>query len=216
MSASLELFAATVTAVMLVGCFLERKHRTKTGRFLVWVLIDHTAMLLVDAPIWLLLAEPAPENVVWIKILSFFTNAFLCALISLYTYCLTAYISERKKISYRYANIITVLCGVTLLLWLISTFNGMYIYYDETGLDHTGPLYLLSQAFDIILPAMTMVLAFLQPRYSRMARYMDHGTVWGYSCIEHPTSVILGGHSGLPCHYRFACACLYIDPCGTG
>ena len=54
MSAALELFAATVTAVMLVGCFLERKHRTKTGRFLVWVLIAHTAMLLVDAPIWLL------------------------------------------------------------------------------------------------------------------------------------------------------------------
>lgn len=160
MSAALELFAATVTAVMLVGCFLERKHRTKTGKFLVWVLIAHTAMLLVDAPIWLLLAEPAPENVVWVKILSFFTNAFLCALISLYTYCLTAYISERKKISYRYAHLITALCGVTLLFWLISTFNGMYIYYDETGLDQTGPLYLLSQAFNIILPAMTMVLAF--------------------------------------------------------
>ena len=160
MSAALELFAATVTAVMLVGCFLERKYRAKTGRFLVWVLIAHTAMLLVDAPIWLLLVEPTPENVVWVKILSFFTNAFLCALISLYTYCLTAYISERKKISYRFAHLITALCGVTLLLWLISTFNGMYIYYDETGLDQTGPLYLLSQAFDIILPAMTMVLAF--------------------------------------------------------
>ena len=160
MSAALELFAAVVTAVMLVGCFLERKHRTKTGRFLVGVLIAHTAMMLVDAPIWLLLAEPAPENVVWVKILSFLTNAFLCALISLYTYCLTAYISERKKISYRYAHLITALCGVTLLLWLISTFNGMYIYYDETGLDQTGPLYLLSQIFNIILPAMTMVLAF--------------------------------------------------------
>ena len=151
MGAALELFAATVTAVMLAGCFLERKHRTKTGKFLVGVLIAHTAMLLVDAPIWLLLAEPAPENVVWVKILSFFTNAFLCALISLYTYCLTAYISERKKISYRYAHLITALCGVTLLLWLISTFNGMYIYYDETGLDQTGPLYVFSQAFNIIL-----------------------------------------------------------------
>ena len=72
MSAALELFAATVTAVMLVGCFLERKHRTKTGRFLVWVLIAHTAMLLVDAPIWILLANPKPENVIPIKILSFF------------------------------------------------------------------------------------------------------------------------------------------------
>ena len=98
MSAALELFAATVTAVMLVGCFLERKHRTKTGKFLVWVLIAHTAMLLVDAPIWLLLAKPAAENVVWVKILSFSVDTFLCALISLYTYCLTAYISEKKDI----------------------------------------------------------------------------------------------------------------------
>ena len=97
MSAALELFAATVTAVMLVGCFLERKHRTKTGKFLVGVLIAHTSMLLVDAPIWLLLAKPAPENVVWVKILSFFVDTFLCALISLYTYCLTAYISEKKR-----------------------------------------------------------------------------------------------------------------------
>ena len=160
MSAALELFAATVTAVMLVGCFLERKYRTKTGRFLVWVLIAHTAMLLVDAPIWILLANPKPENVIPIKILSFFSDAFLCALISLYAYCLTEYINERKKISYGYTNLITVLCGISLVLWLINAFNGMYIYYDATGLDHTGPHYLLSQAFNVVLPAMTLVLAF--------------------------------------------------------
>lgn len=160
MSAALELFAAIVTAIMLVGCFLERKHRTKTGKFFVGVLIANTAMLLVDAPIWLLLAEPAPEKVVWVKLLSFFSSAFLCTLIALYAYCLTAYIAEKKKISYRYANFITALCVVSLLLWVVSTFNGMYIYYDETGLDQTGPLYLLSEAINIILPAMTMVLAF--------------------------------------------------------
>lgn len=160
MSAALELFAATVTAVMLVGCFLERKYRTKTGRFLVWVLIAHTAMLLVDAPIWILLANPKPENVIPIKILSFSSDAFLCVLISLYAYCLTEYINERKKISYGYTNLITVLCGISLVLWLINAFNGMYIYYDATGLDHTGPHYLLSQAFNVVLPAMTMVLAF--------------------------------------------------------
>ena len=160
MSAALELFAATVTAVMLVGCFLERKYRTKTGRFLVWVLIAHTAMLLVDAPIWILLANPKPENVIPIKILSFSSDAFLCVLISLYAYCLTEYINERKKIFYGYTNLITVLCGISLVLWLINAFNGMYIYYDATGLDQTGPHYLLSQAFNVVLPAMTMVLAF--------------------------------------------------------
>ena len=133
MSAALEIFAAAVTAVMLIGCFLERKHKTKSGKLFVWCLISQTAMLLVDAPIWILLANPKPENVIPIKILSFFSDAFLCALISLYAYCLTEY---------------------------INAFNGMYIYYDATGLDQTGPYYLLSQAFNVVLPAMTMVLAF--------------------------------------------------------
>lgn len=75
-----------------------------------------TAMLLVDAPIWLLLVNPSPEKVVPIKILSFFSDAFFCAIISLYAYCLTEYISERKKISYRYTNVITAFCGIALVL----------------------------------------------------------------------------------------------------
>ena len=99
MSAALEIFAAAVTAVMLIGCFLERKHKTKSGKLFVWCLISQTAMLLVDAPIWILLANPKPENVIPIKILSFSSDAFLCVLISLYAYCLTEYINERKKIS---------------------------------------------------------------------------------------------------------------------
>lgn len=170
MSAVLEIFAAVVTAVMLAGCFLEKKHQIKSGKLFVWCLITHTAMLVVDAPIWLLLVAPKPENVVIVKILSFFSDAFLCALISLYAYCLTEYICERKKISYRYTNIIAVLCGISLLLWLINAFNGMYIYYDETGLDKTGPLYLLSQTINVVLPAMTMVLAF---RYHKVIGWRD-------------------------------------------
>ena len=159
MSAALEIFAAIVTAVMLGGCFLEKKHQAKSGKLLVWCLLAHTVMLLVDAPIWILLAAPKPENVILVKILSFFSDAFLCMLISLYAHCLTEYISEKKRISHRYTYIITAMCGVAVVLWFINAFNGMYIYYDETGLDQTGPLYILSQIFNVVLPAMTMVLA---------------------------------------------------------
>lgn len=160
MSAGLEFFSAIVTAVMLIGCFLERKYLGKAGKLFIGVLSANAALMIVDAPIWILLDNPAPEKVLSIKILSFFSDAFLCALIALYAFCLTAYIRERKKISYRYATIISALSGVLLLLWLISSFNGMFIYYDESGLDKTGPLYLLSQIIMILLLAMTMALAF--------------------------------------------------------
>ena len=158
-SAALELFAAIVTAIMLFGYLLERKKSAKTSRLFAWCLAVNTAMLLSDAPIWVLLANPSPERVIPIKILSFFSAAFFCAIISLYAYCLTEHISEIKKISYNYAHVITAFCGVALLLYFINIFNGMYIYYDETGLDKTGPMFLLSQAISVILPAMTMILA---------------------------------------------------------
>lgn len=159
-SAAMESFAAIMTAMILFGYLLERKKIAKTSRLFAWCLAVNTAMLLSDAPIWVLLANPSPERVIPIKILSFFSATFFCAIISLYAYCLTEHISERKKISYNYAHVITVFCGVAVLLYFINIFNGMYIYYDETGLDKTGPMFLLSQAISVILPAMTMVLAF--------------------------------------------------------
>ena len=87
MSAALEFFAAVVTLVMLVGCLLERKKSAKTSRLFAWCLVCHAAMLLVDAPIWLFLINPSPEKVIPIKILSFFSDMFFCAIISLYAYC---------------------------------------------------------------------------------------------------------------------------------
>lgn len=170
MSAALEFFAAVVTAVMLAGCFLERKYQVKSGKLFVWCLLTQTTMLLVDAPIWILLAAPKPELIVTVKILSFFSDALLCVLISQYAYCLTEYISEKKPISHRYSVLVTVLCGIAALLWLINAFNEMYISYDENGLDQTGPLYYVSQVINVLLPAMTMVLAL---RYHAILGWRD-------------------------------------------
>lgn len=159
MSAALEFFAATITGVMLIGCFAERSYKDTTGKLLICFLTANMLMLLVDAPICLLLDEPSPEKVPAIKVLSFFSDAFACTLVSLYAYCATAYISTKKKISYRYAHIITAFCAAAVISFLISAFNGMYVSYDETGRDIPGPLFLVSQLIYVILPALTMALA---------------------------------------------------------
>lgn len=161
MSAALEFFAAIVTLVMLLGCFLEKEYLSKTGRLLIWVLAANAAMLLADAPIWLLLDQPAPEKVPLIKLLTFLTEMFAYGVITLYTYCMTAYIEERKDVSYRYARLIAGLCGFCLVLSFIGIFNEMFICYDETGADQNGPLYLLSYFLQLAIPSLTIVLPFL-------------------------------------------------------
>lgn len=159
LSAGLEFFAALIALVMLIGCIIEKQYLSKIGRFLFGLLTVHFLMLVVDAPIWLLLINPSPTKVVVIKILSLLSDICPCIIISLYSYCLTEYISLKKKISYKYANIITALCGIAIILSFINVFNGMYVYYDDLGVTHNGPLYLLSWMVFIILPALTMMLA---------------------------------------------------------
>lgn len=158
MNAALELFGAILTLVMLVSCFWDGLHRSAVGKYLTLLLLTHTLMLLADAPIWLLLDRPAPERVLLVKVLSFFSDAFLHISLVLYAYCVTAYIAERKQISYRSARTVAVLCAVALALCLLSAFNEMYIGYDETGQDVTGPLYLLSQAFLLSMLVPTLLL----------------------------------------------------------
>ena len=83
-SAALELFAALVTLVMLLGCFIINTHRTTVGVFLVALLISHALALLVDVPIWILLTAPFPKRVPLIKVLSFLSDLFLITAGALY------------------------------------------------------------------------------------------------------------------------------------
>lgn len=164
LSASLEVFAALLTTVLLIGCFFENNNKSKTSILLICALGAHTLMMLCDAPIWLLLDRPSPDKVLTIKILTFLSDSFACILISLYSYCLTSYMSERKKVSYIFANILSIFCAILILLCLISFFNGMFINYDENGKDVYGPLNQLFQIYTVFLLASTILFVLINSK----------------------------------------------------
>lgn len=163
-SAALELFAAFITVVMLLIRPLIQKQHSTVDAFLVALLCAHALSLLLDAPIWILLAEPSPERVPLIKVLTFLTDLFLISAQALYAWCLTAYISERQYISRRPVWYITGLSAAAVLTCLLSAFNEMYIGYDASGADFTGSLYWLYLLFTVPLPASTALLAFQHRR----------------------------------------------------
>lgn len=158
-SSAVEVFAAFVTLTMLLICLLIKVPRSKVDRFFVALLSTHALALLFDAPIWLLLVHPSPEKVTLIKTLSFFSDLFLISSAALYAWCLTAYIEGRQKISHRPVWGITGLCGAAIFMCLLSAFNEMYIGYDSSGEDITGPMYWLYLLFIVLLPASTALLA---------------------------------------------------------
>ena len=163
-SAALELFAALITVVMLLIRPLIRTQRTAVDPFLAALLCAHALALLADAPIWILLASPSPERIPLVKALSFLSDLFLISAPALYAWCLTVYISAQQPISRRPAWCITALSAAAVLTCLLSAFNEMYIGYDASGRDVTGPLYWLYLLFTVPLPASTALLAFRHRR----------------------------------------------------
>lgn len=159
-SAALELFAALITVIILLIRPLIKAQRSTVDAFLVALLCVHALALLLDAPIWVLLAEPSPERIPLVKVLSFFSDLLLISAPALYAWCLTVYISAQQSISRRPAWCITILSAVTALTCLLSAFNEMYIGYDASGADVTGPLYWLYLLFTVSLSASTALLAF--------------------------------------------------------
>lgn len=160
MNAALEFFSAAVSLVLLIGILSEGIRRDLLSELTAAVLAVNAATVAVDAPVWLLLKNPSPDKIVLLKILSFFSDGGSCALVALYTYCLTAYIRRRKEISFVFAHVVAGLSAAAALLCLLSAFNGMYIGYDENGMSVHGKLYFVSQAVFVVLPALSTGLVF--------------------------------------------------------
>lgn len=158
LNASLEVFAALTVGILLLGCLLEHRHATRADRVFVAALIVQFFTLLTDALSWVLLVPPARGSAPLLQALYCVNYSLGCGLIALYAYYVVLIISERKPVSLWYARGVAIGCAVASLSWVISVFNGMYIYFDDRLNDVPGSLYWLSQIFLIALPFSIMVI----------------------------------------------------------
>ena len=143
LSAGVELFAASIMAILLLGCWEERQYRTKTNRLFVAVLSIQTLLLIGDSAIWLLLNEPTPGKIPLVKTLTLITDIMTVVLSVAYTYFLSNFISQKKPISFVFPHAVSAICGVVILLWIFCLFNDWYIWYDADGNQIEDPLYKL-------------------------------------------------------------------------
>ena len=142
-SAGVELFAAAVMAVLLLGCRMERQYMCmdKTNRLFVIMLAIQMLLLIGDAAIWVLLSEPSPDKIPLVKTLTLLTDIMTVTLTAFYINLLTNYISQTKPVSSAFSRIVSAICGAIAVLWIICLFNDWYIWYGADGSQHEGPIY---------------------------------------------------------------------------
>lgn len=153
LSAAVELFAAAIIGILLVGYRMERRyqHRNKTNSLFLAILIIQMLLLVSDALIWVLLYDPTADKIPLVKILTLMTDFMTVTLTAVYAYLITHYITQRKNISFAFPRTVSAICGMVLILWVLCLFNDWYIWYEKDGSQHEGPLYPVIWILGILL-----------------------------------------------------------------
>lgn len=148
--ASLDLFAAAIIGVLLIGSFFKDDHPKPFGKKIILLLLGHLVGLLCDSILWFWEPERYPAidisaAIVVQKTVLFLAYSVLAGMTVIYTDCLVKYIEEKAKCSKRIVPCITVICIMAVVLWTVSLFNGMFFTFDEKGMFVSTKLYWFTQ-----------------------------------------------------------------------
>lgn len=165
MNASLEIFSAVVVLILFVAYLFQKGSRDKIIKWFLALLVIDTLMLSFDAPIWLMLANPSPNKVVAIKILTFLSDSMSCLMMISYAFCLNEYVNKYKKTTKTMAYVISVFCIGIIVLCFINMFNNMFISYDSNGSDINGNLVVLYNIIFCIPQILNLIYVFAHVGY---------------------------------------------------
>lgn len=148
--ASLDLFAAAIIGILLIGAFLKDDHPKPFGKMIIWLLVGHFIGLLSDSVLWFWHPARFPQvsidtAIAIQKIALFLAYSMLSCMTIIYTQCVVNYLKEKTTVSKRIVPCITFLCIAAILFWTISIFNGMFFTFDEEGIFVTTKWYPLTQ-----------------------------------------------------------------------
>ncbi|MEG2814145.1 MAG: hypothetical protein RSA79_06050, partial [Oscillospiraceae bacterium] len=162
-SASLDLFAAAIIGVLLIGTAFKRDHPKPFGRKIILLLVGHMVGLLCDSALWFWNPKLFPfvsitTAIVVEKVVLLIAYCVFAGMTIIYTYCIVKYIEQKAHVSKYIVPFATVVSIVAVVLWAISIFNGMFFTFDENGMFVTTRFYWLTQGIIGLLLCMDMVL----------------------------------------------------------
>ncbi|MGN1433113.1 MAG: sensor histidine kinase [Ruminococcus sp.] len=149
-------FSAVITLFMLLGAVTDKTRSRPFLKCFIALLATNILMLLGESGLWIF--GGSPENILILKVSAFLSFGLGVVLEVLYAYCLIGFVRERKKISWKYANVIAVIGLVYLCLVVISLFNGMLFDFDSDGYYVDGEYYFIVRILDLITLLLEIIM----------------------------------------------------------
>ncbi|MEG2769824.1 MAG: histidine kinase [Oscillospiraceae bacterium] len=162
-SAYLDLFAAAIMGVLLIGTAFKRDHPKPFGKKMIWLLVGHMVGLLCDSILWfwspsLFPTVSIPVAIVVEKLAILIAYGMLAFMTVIYTDCIVKYIEEKAYVSKHIVPFTKTVSIIAVVLWTISLFNGMFFFFDKNGMFITTRFYGLTQGIIGLLLCMDMIL----------------------------------------------------------
>ncbi|MGN1457459.1 MAG: sensor histidine kinase [Acutalibacteraceae bacterium] len=153
-------FSAVITLFMLFGTVTDRTRNRPFMKCFIALLAANIIMLIGESGLWIF--GGSPDNIPVLKLSAFLSFGTGAVLEVLYAYCLTGFVRERQKVSWKYANVIAVIGAVYFCMVVISLFNGILFDFDSNGCYVDGQYYFIVRLLDsgILLLEILMVMNF--------------------------------------------------------
>ena len=137
LNVSLLLFSALVTAFMLFGLFMSRLRKRSFKRKMMCLLLAQILMQLGEAGIWCW--NGSPDKAWLIKLCCFLSFGLGLVVTALFVYCFMELLRQRGKVSMVPLQLLSIICGLGLVLSGVSMFNGIFFDVDTKGYFGYGP-----------------------------------------------------------------------------
>lgn len=136
LNVGLLLFAAMVALILFAGVQNNQSAGSIFMKFFLAMLVVDMGMLLGEAGLWLWAGDPS--RIPLLKFCAFLSVGFGALLNGLFIYSLIAFLSQKTKSTWRYANVFAGCCGCCFLLAICSLYNGLLFDINTAGFYQDG------------------------------------------------------------------------------
>jgi cell division protein FtsB len=150
----LGLFCIIIAVIILVAALLKSDRRLLLNRLFIGFILCNIGIVSSDVVAWLMTENTGRYAFYLIRSANFLHYAFGSLILTVMTLYMIAYIETNVKVVRELKIAVLSLCALSMILTVISQFNGMYYTIDEYNVYHRGELFILSQ----ILPVIGMII----------------------------------------------------------
>lgn len=137
--------------------FLSDNYDKKKRRLLLGMQLSTAFLLCNDAIAYGFRSFPGPKGYILVHFSNFFVFAFSIVILALFHTYLCCYLFDNAKLQpIQRIRTVYILCGISLIMLIVSQFTNLYYYFDSHNTYHRTSAYIIA----LLIPASGMFIDF--------------------------------------------------------